>query len=232
MGIDTRGGRSLATPALRELQRAEAGGTAVGWRRLTEGGPDGNELLTSLTASVLLVLLAVEGVTILRLGPLISVHMFVGMLLIPPVLLKMASTGYRFARYYTHDRPYRLKGPPQILLRVTAPFVVASTLVVFVTGVLLLVGGPAWRGTVYPIHKDSFFVWLAFTGLHVLGHLSQLVPAWRSETGQGGEEVRGRAGRTLILGGAILAGAVLAVAVIPLFHVWAPVVGHHHHLRG
>ena len=32
---------------------------------------------------------------------LLWVHLFVGMVLIGPVLLKMASTGYRFARYYT-----------------------------------------------------------------------------------------------------------------------------------
>ena len=55
-------------------------------------------------------LLAVLGVTIVRLRPLLSEHLFVGMLLVPPVLLKMGSTGYRFARYYTGDRSYRRKG--------------------------------------------------------------------------------------------------------------------------
>ena len=53
--------------------------------RLTGGGTAGNERLTAATGAVLLVLLAVIGVTILRLRPLLSVHLFVGMLLIPPV---------------------------------------------------------------------------------------------------------------------------------------------------
>ena len=53
---------------------------------------------------MLLVLLAVEGVTILFLRPLLSVHIFVGMLLIPPVALKLGSTGYRFVRYYQRRR--------------------------------------------------------------------------------------------------------------------------------
>ncbi len=48
-------------------------------------------------------LLAALGVTILRIGPLISEHLFIGLMLIPPIALKLASTGYRFMRYYTSD---------------------------------------------------------------------------------------------------------------------------------
>ena len=44
-------------------------------------------------------LLAVIGVTIPELRQLISVHLFVGLLLLGPVALKMVSTGYRFVRY-------------------------------------------------------------------------------------------------------------------------------------
>ena len=82
---------------------------------------EGNERLTALTAMVLLVLLAVEGVTIVWLRPFLTVHLFVGLMLIPPVGLKLASTGYRFARYYTRNAGYRRKGPPPALLRWTAP---------------------------------------------------------------------------------------------------------------
>ena len=81
-------------------------------RRLTAGGTTGNERLTTATGVVLLVLLAVIGVTILRLRSLLWVHLFVGMLLIGPIALKMASTGYRFVRYYTANPRYRRKGPP------------------------------------------------------------------------------------------------------------------------
>ena len=77
------------------------------------GGTEGNEILTSATAAVLTVLLLAEGITILRMGGLVSVHMFIGLVLIPPVLLKLGSTGYRFVRYYTGARAYREKGPPR-----------------------------------------------------------------------------------------------------------------------
>lgn len=45
------------------------------------GGTDGNEQLTGMTGLVLVLLLAVIGVTILRKSQLISVHLFVGLLL-------------------------------------------------------------------------------------------------------------------------------------------------------
>src|SRR4051794_34861962 len=86
-------------------------------RRHRFGGTEGNEILTSATAAILTILLIAEGITIIRRGGLVSVHMFVGMLLIPPVLLKLASTGYRFARYYMGARIYREKGPPLLVLR-------------------------------------------------------------------------------------------------------------------
>ena len=80
---------------------------------LTGGGTDGNERLTAATGVLLIVLLAVIGVTILRIGTAVWVHLFVGMLLIPTVLLKLASTGYRFARYYTATPLPRARGRPR-----------------------------------------------------------------------------------------------------------------------
>ena len=55
-----------------------------------------NARLTAANAAVLLVLLAAEGVTILRVRALLTPHVFIGVVLIPPVLLKMASTSWRF----------------------------------------------------------------------------------------------------------------------------------------
>jgi hypothetical protein len=192
----------------------------------------GNERLTAATGGVLLVLLAVIGVTILQLGPLLWVHLFVGMLLIGPVALKLASTGYRFVRYYTGDPTYRRKGPPPALLRVIAPIVVLSTITVLASGVALLFAGPQSRNTLLPIHKLSFFVWGAFMALHVLPHLPRVPAALRADYGaapQLGERVPGRSGRTLALAGALVAGLVIALLVIPEFGPWLNAPGLHHH---
>ncbi len=153
--------------------------------RLTAGGSDGNERLTVLTGIVLFVLLAALGVTILRIHPLIWEHLFIGLLLLGPVALKLGSTGYRFVRYYTRDPVYRRKGPPSPYLRLLAPLVVLSTVVVFASGVALLLLGPSSRSTLLLVHKVSFFVWLAATAVHVLGHLPEVTRALN-----GGREIR------------------------------------------
>jgi hypothetical protein len=46
-----------------------------------------------------------------KIGQLLWLHMFLGLLLIRPVALKLASTGYRFVRYYTANPRYHPKGP-------------------------------------------------------------------------------------------------------------------------
>ncbi len=114
--------------------------------RLFGGGTTGNELLTNATGAILLVLLAALGLTILRIHGLLSEHLFIGMLLVPPVLLKMSSTGYRFMRYYTGDAEYTAKGPPLTALRLLAPLVILSTVVVFATGSVLLLFIETSRG--------------------------------------------------------------------------------------
>ena len=201
-----------------------ASASPLAWRRrLTAGGTTGNEQLTAATGAVLLVLLAALGVTILRIRPLLSEHMFLGLLLIPPVALKMSSTGYRFVRYYTSNPTYRRKGPPEPLMRLLAPLVVISTVVVFASGVALLLEGPSSRGSLLLIHKASFFVWVAVTAIHVLGHLSELPRALTRK-----HEIQpeldgygtGRAGRILSLSGALVAGVVIAILYVPQFAPW------------
>ena len=219
MAVDDRALTGPEPPASRPVSASPP----VWRRRLTAGGTAGNEQLTAATGAVLLVLLAALGVTILRIRPLLSEHMFLGLLLIPPVALKMASTGYRFVRYYTANLRYRRKGAPPAILRLLAPLVVASTVVVFASGVALLLEGPSSRGELLLIHKASFFVWIAVTAVHVLGHLSDLPRALNTKhdiqpelDGYG----TGRAGRILSLSGVLVAGVVLAILYIPQFAPW------------
>lgn len=172
---------------------------------------------------MLLGLLAALGVTIVRIGQLLNVHLFLGMLLIGPVALKMGSTGYRFVRYYTADPPYRRKGPPAIEMRLLAPLVVISTVVVFASGVVLLAVGPSARSTWLPIHKISFFAWLAVTAVHVLGHLADLPKSLRAERRTGrpwNDYGSGSGARAITLAGALVGGLVLALLVEGQFSAW------------
>jgi hypothetical protein len=201
-------------------------------RRLLGGGTDGNEQLTAIIAVVLTVLLLVIGVTILRIGQLIWIHLFVGLLLIGPVVAKLASTGYRFVRYYTRKPEYVRRGPPELYLRLSAPLLVLLTVAVFVTGVVLMFLGPADRGNWVEIHKVTFIVWGAMFAIHFLGHLAEMPGALAAAArryGAGGTP--GDSGRWITLAGALVAGAVLAIVLIPDFHSWtaAGAFPHHHH---
>jgi len=187
------------------------------------GGTAGNEELTAATGVLLLILLAVLGVTILRIRPLLGPHMFVGLLLIPPVLLKMASTGYRFVRYYTHNAAYRSKGAPAAIMRASAPVVVLSSVVVFASGVALLLIGPSSRGALLGIHKASFVIWVGVTALHVIGHLPDLarvLSARHASAAGRGDDLNGRAGQLLSLAGALVLGVVIAILLVPEFAAW------------
>lgn len=168
MSARERAGDLAAAPVNRSGTRGRRVNAVIG------GGTAGNELLTSMTGALLIVLLAVLGITILRIHQLIWLHLFLGLVLLCPITVKMGSTGYRFVRYYTQNPAYRSKGPPEPLMRLTAPIVVASTLVVFATGILLLIAGPSGRGQYLFLHKASFVIWLAVTAVHVLGHLVDL----------------------------------------------------------
>ena len=142
------------------------------------GGTAGNETLTSATALILTLLLMAEGITIILIGSLRDEHMFIGMALIPPLLLKLGSTGYRFAHYYLGTRAYRDKGPPLLPLRMLAPALVLTTVLVFASGVALLVVGHR-TSLLFNIHKVSFIVWGAVFGIHFLAHLPRMARSLR-----------------------------------------------------
>ena len=177
-------------------------------RRLFRGGSEANEQLTALVATLLVVLLAIEGATLLRITSLLTVHAFVGMLLIPVVALKLASTGWRMLRYYLRAEEYVRRGPPHVVLRMlVAPVVVASTVVVFATGVALLALDRT-QGPIVGLHKASFVVWVVAVGLHVLTRAPTLLRAL-------GRRVPGLALRASLVGSVLAAGLVLATLTLP-----------------
>jgi hypothetical protein len=142
--------------------------------------PGGNEQLTAFAGILLIVFLAVEGATLLNVRALLTVHAFIGMFLVPIVALKLGSTGWRMTRYYLGREEYVRRGPPAFPLRViVAPVVVASTIVVFGTGIYLLVTREV-QGTAVGLHKASFVVWFVSTSIHVLARLVPMTAALRA----------------------------------------------------
>jgi hypothetical protein len=190
--------------------------------RSDAAGVEGNSRLTAVNGMVLLGLLAVEGVTVLNVRGMITLHMYLGVLLVGPVLLKCASTGYRFVRYYTGAEPYVAKGPPHPILRILGPLVIASSLAVLGTGIALVYVGPQHRDPVLTLHQGSFIVWLVVTGVHVLGHVIDAgSTTWHELRDPRAEPaVRKRRWRTVAVAVSLIAGVGLAAAVMPSAGAW------------
>ena len=194
----------------------------VSARRPALGGVRGNEILTAAAGAVLVVLVLAEAATTLDLRGLLREHLLIGLVLIPPVILKLGSTGYRFVRYYTHDAAYEEKGPPMLLLRLLAPVLVLSTLALFVSGVLLLAAGQVSR-TLLQIHDVSFIVFAIAWVPHVIWYLPRTVRSLRTDWRDMARRAFPGAGvrATLI---ALAVGSGLAVALALL----GPIDAFHH----
>jgi hypothetical protein len=190
------------------------------------GGAEGNSRLTAGAGAALFVILAVEAVTLLQIHQLITLHVFLGLLLVPLVLLKTATTGYRFTRYYTGDAAYSKQGPPPLLLRVTGPLVVLSSIALLGTGlVLIALGRPVGHQYLW-LHQATFFGWAALIAVHVLGHLQETVTLtaadWREGTARGEVEhrVAGARARLSLLVVTLAVGLVLGIASIDWVGTW------------
>jgi len=187
-------------------------------RRFFAGGSDGNERLTAATAAVLLVVLALEGLTLVGVRQYLRPHIFLGVLLIPLVLLKLGSTGWRMTGYYRRSAEYVRRGPPAMLIRIlVAPLLVLSTISLIATGIAA--AALDQRGLLLTLHRLSFFVWLGAMSLHVLTRalkLPRLIAAdwWRSDG------LRGRRVRQILLTSTLASGLVLAVVTLPVVDHW------------
>lgn len=169
---------------------------------------------------VLLVLFAVEGVTILSLRQMLTLHFFVGMLLLGPVVLKTASTMYRFARYYSGAAAYVRKGPPAPLLRLLGPLVILTSLAVLGTGVALALAGPH-QGQWLFLHKASFVLWFGVMTIHVVAYAPRLPRLLLTQpTARASHVLAGRAARWLLLGASLAGGLLVAALTLHLSARW------------
>ena len=189
-------------------------------RSRSSGGASGNARLTGSIGALIFVALAAEGLTLLGVRQLISAHVFIGMLLVPAVAVKTASTLYRFSRYYAGAPDYVHKGPPPIILRFFGPAVVITTIGVLATGIAALAAGPSNRWLVQA-HKASFLIWFAAMMVHVLGHILE-TPAlafadWRRSKSS---QLPAARPRIIVLIVTVAVGLALATASLGWIGAW------------
>lgn len=194
------------------------------------GGPAGNAHFTAVTGLVLLVLIVIESITALDVQGLISWHIVVGTLLVPPALLKTATTSWRIVRYYRGNPAYQHAGPPPMLLRVLGPLVVLTTLGVLATGLLLILLGPesgrkafALGLDMLTLHQGMFIAFGVAVGLHFLARIYPAVLLATGRAARGGPSRRGVPGgprRLVVLIAALAVGAVAGALVLGASGDW------------
>lgn len=198
------------------------------------GGPAGNARLTAWTGLILLVLVVAELVTLLDVRGLISWHVAIGVLLVPPALLKTATTGWRFLRYYTRGRHYVSAGPPVLVLRVLGPLVVLATLGVLASGLVLIALGTTrgrqpflsllgQRVDWLTVHQAVFVAFAVVTGVHALARIvpaAMLVTGRRKENPGRAGDVPGAAGRVAVVALTLAAAGVAAALILPAASGW------------
>jgi hypothetical protein len=181
---------------------------------------EGNARITGTLGAVIFVLLIVEGVTIPRVSSLITLHVFVGMVLVAFVAAKIGSTTFRFARYYTGRREYVDKGPPPFILRALGPIVTVLTVAVLASGIGLVLQPHGSRVLLFA-HKASFVLWFCVMTVHVLGHLFE-TPAlafadWRRSRRDHAAGAMARVGLVVVF---LVIGVAIASASLGWAHNW------------
>ena len=191
----------------------------------SRANPAGNERLTAMTGAVLLVLFVAECLTLLNIGSFLTLHVFLGMLLLGPAGLKIGSSLWRFTRYYTGSAAYVRKGPPAPLQRVTGPFVILTTVAVLGTGIMLIVEGNGPNGWPWiRLHRMAFLLWVAVMVIHLASYVPKLPRMLSGRADHARHLLAARATRWLLLGGSLAAGLALAFAT---YHLSAKFGGSH-----
>jgi hypothetical protein len=186
-------------------------------------GATGNERLTAWAGASLFLWIGFEGITILNIHSWLTAHMLIGIALIIPTGVKLASTGYRFARYYMNVPAYVRNGPPQIVPRVLAPFLVLNTAFILLSGVSIPLSG-GYRHQVEGLHKLSFVTWIVLTGVHVLFYLKRMPPLLLADL-SGRETPRGTTLQRLVVVVSGVVSRTLALVLTPWMVKRQPSVG-------
>jgi hypothetical protein len=195
--------------------------------------PTGNERLTAAVGLLVLAPVAVEVATILfGVHTFMSVHVFVGLALIPAVLLKLGTTGWRFVRYYTRGSAYVEQGPPQMAMRLLAPLFVAATVVLFGSGVAMgILHGRALQ-VARNLHGPASVIWLLLLGLHVVVYLKRALSRTAEDLPSTRKPMRGSRARAYALATVVAGGLLLGVVTVPTQHHWVDLRRDHEHRDG
>ncbi len=128
--------------------------------------------LSALFGVVLLIIFVAEVMTVPFIAGAVGVHIVIGLVAVPLVLGKLAISTYRFTRFYVGDTDFVEAGPPWLPLRVIAPLLVATTVLVIGSGIELVVAGPSSFSDTFlgAAHTLLALIWFFLLALHALAY--------------------------------------------------------------
>lgn len=175
--------------------------------------------MTAVLGAILVVAFAAEAVTVLSVNQLFTWHVFIGLFIVPVVCVKLATTGYRFFNYYKGIPPYRRKGAPHPILRVSAPLLVLSTVLLLAAGIVALAVGPRHSDTWITIHQGSAIAWATFVVVHVIGHALE---TWRLTNAElrANPPLPRRGARTTVVAVGLIVGLLVGIASLGWTDAW------------
>lgn len=175
---------------------------------------EANARLTGTAGIVVLILLIAELVTVvLGAASVLSLHVAIGLILVPPVLVKLASTTWRMVNYYVGAAAYTHRGPPPTLARILGPILSLAIVLVVISGIALILGPSSIHHSALQVHKVTFYLALLLIVVHLAMHLTKAVRLLaRDWVNRRGPALLTRARWTAIVGSIVL-GALLALAL-------------------
>jgi hypothetical protein len=188
-----------------DRQRAKA-------RLPSRRNPDGNSRLTGISASFVLPLVLIEVVTVaLGVRSVINLHLAVGLALLGPVLLKLASVTYRMASYYRGASGYAQRGKPAVGLRLLGGALALSFLLMLASGLALIVGPSGVHSAARSTHVVSAYVVVLLMIGHLAVHLRPAARLASADIRPRTPKVQGARSRWLALLVSLTLGGVLAL---------------------
>jgi hypothetical protein len=176
----------------------------------------GNLILTSHAGLVILFFLILLYFTGLEFAPLRGVHFGLGFALIPILLVKLGSTGWRAVNYYFDRAPYRAAGPPWLLPRIMALPLTVCAVVATISGVVLWATGTD-RGTWATVHIYSVISLAVVVVVHLAIYTRK---AFRASTRSLEETKTTQQERIMVW--ALLVALVVGSAAVGLEPTWNP----------
>ncbi len=175
---------------------------------------EANARLTGTAGIVILILLIAELVTVvLGAGSVLSLHVAIGLILVPPVLVKLASTTWRMVNYYLGAAAYTHRGPPPTGARILGPILSIAIVLVLISGIALILGPSSIHQSALQVHKVTFYLALLLIVAHLAMHLTKAVQLLaRDWVNRRDPALMTRARSTAIVA-SVLLGALLALTL-------------------